>query len=329
MSGSRILFVNIGWMEKYAGLSKKDRLTGGHSYLKKHGFGHEPWNFAPLRGNVYGYVPRAPKIRLQNLGASTRDSMLNDVTVVWIARRPGSRQTYIIGWYKHATVYREYFLKRRAQDFNVECQIQARAQDATLLPVDRRLFHIPTMKKKGNLGQSSLWYGGTSRFRRKVIEYVGRGGRFAQAKGSVKSPRNSDPAARKRIELAAVKHATRYYRSIEGGEHDVEDVGYRCLGWDLNVFPPTTNEKSLKVEVKGLSGPKPIVELTPHEYETMCSPEHREQYVIYIVTQAGTARERSYIFRYRGIRRRKPRWLDDELNLLRIENRTGARLSLK
>jgi hypothetical protein len=47
--------MNVGWMTAYQGL-KGDRITGGE-YVKKHGFGHEIFNFRPFGGATSAMVP--------------------------------------------------------------------------------------------------------------------------------------------------------------------------------------------------------------------------------------------------------------------------------
>ena len=67
---SRMIFLNVGWMKHYQGLSD-DKIRGGGSYIWKHGFGHEIMNFQPYRGRMYGYVqPSSETIDITRLGAS-------------------------------------------------------------------------------------------------------------------------------------------------------------------------------------------------------------------------------------------------------------------
>jgi hypothetical protein len=275
MDASPLLFVNVGWMIDYGGVSKDDPTLGGHGYLKNNALGHESWNFAPLRGNVFGYVPGSARINLKNLGGDSSTDSCSNVTVVWLARSPHNGVTSIVGWYKHAIVYREkeHILLRRKGGYSVGYQIVAPAKDAVLLPTERRLFPIPTKKKKGSLGQSSIWYGGSDKFRATVSEYIGNNGILKRKTGLRVPKRQADPEARKKIELAAIRHATVFYESLEGGGRVVESVEKDGVGWDLTVS--ADNGEILKVEVKGLSGRDLVVELTPNEYKQMRSAEHR------------------------------------------------------
>ncbi|WP_157640706.1 protein NO VEIN domain-containing protein [Burkholderia ubonensis] len=60
----------------------------------------------------------------------------------------------------------------------------------------------------------------------------------------------------------------------------------------------TGGDVTLRVEVKGLSGSEVRVELTPNEYKQMLSPKHRELYVVYVVTEALSAKPHAHIFYY-------------------------------
>lgn len=326
-----IIFVNIGWMERYEGISEDDEISGGFGYFREHKFGHEAWNFAPLRGRLYGYVPRSQRINLERLGAGSRDAEVGGVTVVWIARDPSINVIKIVGWYLGATIRSDHRAITRAGGHEVHYQIDAPANLAVRLKGDQRLFKIPTAQSsgKGNLGQSPVWYGGSEAFRNDVLKYVAVGGVLSTpASKSKLPPKNFDPEARKRIELAAVAHATRYYKSIEGGGRAVKSVERDNCGWDLTVTAP--NGEVLKVEVKGLTGAECIVELTPNEYKMMRSVEHRDQYVIYIVTQADTYNARSHVFRYLRDEStlKDPIWASSDGRRLRIKPMTAAHLSV-
>jgi len=328
MSSEPIVFVNVGWMERYEGISDKDPITGGFGYFRQHAFGHEAWNFAPLRGRVYGYVPRSQRINLRKLGARSGESEVNGVTVVWIARHPSTHVTKIVGWYLDATVRESHWESRRAGGHDVQYQIEAPEDQATLLQRDQRLFDIPTAKSKGNLGQSPVWYGGTDAFRDRALRYVHTGQLTVSSSSPKSSPRNDDPEARKRIELAAVQHAVRYYESDEGGRRHVQSVERDAKGWDLTVTAASL--EVLKVEVKGLSGRECVVELTHNEYRAMLSAEHRDQYVVYIVTEADSAQARSHVFRFdrNESTAKRPVWLSPDGRKLRIQPLTAARLSI-
>jgi hypothetical protein len=326
-----LLFANVGWMTWYEGQREDDHTLGNHAWLKKHKWGHEAWNFKPYRGKVYGYIPgRSSRIDIRKLDPQCRGAFVDGVTVVFMARHPRTRETRIVGWYSDAVVYREvgHATLIRARGIEVQYQVVADESRMKLLSVDERQFRIPTEKVQGNLGQSPLWYGGSDAFRQSVRAYIAS---EAQPPARSKARRgdlsqSADPAARKLIELAAVRHATAFYQSKLGGLRQVRSVEGDAAGWDLTV---TGAGEVLKVEVKGLGGSTVCVELTPNEFAKMQSPEHRRDYVVYVVTEALTERAKSHIFYYNALRSqgREHIWTTHDQKQLKIEKRIAARLT--
>ena len=325
-----LIFVNIGWMVAYKGPTN-DPTIGGHGWLKSHNFGYEAWNFLPYRNKLYGYVPRSARINLRSLGATKKNEKLTGVTVVWIARNPRNKVTYIVGWYRNATVRREsnYFNIKRSSDLIVDYQIEAPSSDARLLKPDQRTLKVPTAKMIGNLGQSPVWYGNPE-FVTKVWVYLKSDGvKEGSQKGKVVgTPKQTDPEKRKLVELAAIRHAVDYYTSRAGGSYSVNSVEKDNIGWDLIV---TGGDVTLKIEVKGLSGNELNIELTPNEYKQMISSEHRSMYVIYVVTEAlkTTARSHAFYYNAEASYRGKHVWMTEDGRVLNIEERIGARLTVK
>lgn len=323
---AQLVFINIGWMVNYAGPSSNDPTLGNFGHLKTHDVGHEAWNFKPLRGKVYGYVPRNARIRLERLGGARAAESTSGVTVIWIARNPRNGRTYIVGWYKNATVYRnsDAITRRRSSEFEVHYQVETKDGDATLLRPDARVFPIPTAKTKGNLGQSPVWYGKDDVFRKMVHDYIYEGRLPPMPKKG--SPRQPDPELRRKIERAAIEHATLYFSSPEGGSRNVVSVEPYGRGWDLEAT--AFDESVLKIEVKGVSGKAILAELTPNEFTMMMSAQHRADYIVYIVTEALEKTARAHVFRYDAERsnRNEAVWVTDDNRRLGIERRTGARL---
>ena len=184
----RILFCNVGWMELYQGLKKGDQIIGGGSYVKDEGRGHEVCNFAPNRNVLYGYVqPRGAQIDIDRIGAEPYDDFVSGVTVVWTATRP-TGGTSVIGWYKDATVFRDYqkFSNRPAvhRENGIDGYwITASLNNAKLLPVDERILEIPR-QVKGGMGQSNVWYADKPEsvpIVKKVLQLVG--GKRVKAEG--------------------------------------------------------------------------------------------------------------------------------------------------
>jgi Domain of unknown function (DUF3883) len=314
-------------MTHYRG-PKGDKAEGNFGFLKTNGIAHESWNFEPIRGKVYGYVPRSAEIKISRLGAKRADAAVDGVTVVWIARNPRTKKTVIVGWYRNARIHRDAEHRRleRLSGFEVRYQIEAPASDAVLLPIDARSYIVPTAKEPGNLGQSPVWYGKGEAFNIDVAEYIGRGGRRVER--SAKSPRQTDPELRRKVEQAAINHAIAYYESEKGGSHRVETVEKDGVNWDLEAL--TEDGVHLKVEVKGLSGKDLAVELTPNEYAKMRSPEHRTDYIIYVLPEALSSKPKAYIFRHDAILSKGNDlvWVTEDGQHLRIQPIIAARLSI-
>lgn len=154
-----ILFCNVGWMERYAGI-KGDSIQRGGSY-NKDSVGHEVCNFSIVDGKVYGYVQPTGQIKIEKLGAGKKDKSVTGVTVIWTAG-PDNGGTAVVGWYKNATVFRDSqrimhpTVLQRSNGLDT-FRIVASASDATLLPIDKRSFVIPRAVK-GGIGQSNVWY---------------------------------------------------------------------------------------------------------------------------------------------------------------------------
>lgn len=106
----KIVFFNIAWMKKYEGQTSRDVVYNGGKFVKENGFGHEVCNFLKCKdGNCYGYVQ--PHVKYETIDisrhfeVSEKDEKIDDVLVVWCATKPEGGRC-IVGWYKHATVYR-------------------------------------------------------------------------------------------------------------------------------------------------------------------------------------------------------------------------------
>lgn len=159
---TRMVFFNIGWMDHYLGLTAQDPIESGGSFVDKRAYGHEIYNFQPCQGRLYGYVrvTHGGAIKLERLGAFSRQDSVDDILVVWVARNPDGG-TFVVGWYQHATVYRS------PQDLPLDCcrilgaepvrfRASANESDGVLLQADQRVLQLP--RGKGGMGQSNVWY---------------------------------------------------------------------------------------------------------------------------------------------------------------------------
>ena len=107
-ASERVLFVRIGWMKRYLGPAADDeKPIGGGSYTKSN-IGVEAYNFQPIQGKCLGYFQPAGKsemIKLGRIAPGFSGDALGDVLVVFVAPNPATGGQYVVGWYKHATVY--------------------------------------------------------------------------------------------------------------------------------------------------------------------------------------------------------------------------------
>lgn len=324
-----LLFCNIGWMRHYRGSDPNDSIEGGGRFVRETGTGGEVHNFLPYNGCCYGYVQtvHGGSIRIERLGAAPDDAELPGVTVVWTACHPGTGGTCVVGWYRHATVYRKYKdlpdLPRRStwnwQGRTDGYYITAAAEDTLLLPPDARILAVP--RGKGGIGQSNVWYADSeaaSAFVQQVhdfIEVYARTGRPLRPRGG--SRRQPDLLKRLAVEQAAVKLVGQHYAGLG---YELASVEKDNVGWDLEA---TAGRLCLRLEVKGLSGSQLAVELTPNEYRAFTNPAYQSTYRLCVVTQALTA-PRLHVFSYASDRQQ---WLDEHGQLLTIEPITSARLS--
>ena len=132
----KILFANIGWMKRYRGHSNSDRIKGGGSYNPDDK--HEAFNFQDVNGHCYGYVQptKWSEIKIERIDSSClkSDDYLDDVLVVWTATNPIEGGTFIVGWYRHARVYRTFQHDTKLKERNgYACNIEALSSDCTLL----------------------------------------------------------------------------------------------------------------------------------------------------------------------------------------------------
>jgi len=291
----RIVFFNTGWMDFYKGLSN-DTITGGGKYVDSMGWGGEMLNFKPFNGRLFGYVqPKIDRkydnpstIKLEKLGVTEDDESIDNVTVVWTATDPDNGGTYIIGWYKKATVFRYYQdpptnSKRRYKNNPLGYFVTAKVKDAKLLPLDERVVQVQRQKKNW-MGQSNVWYADNNpEFVKAVKDYIFKGTIPSKVRGGRKGKggaRQLDPLKRTEAEKKAVLFVTKYYENI--GYH-IQSFEKDNVGWDLTA---SNTKTELKLEVKGLSGVNIATELTPNEFKNLKAD--RTFYRLCVVTNALT-----------------------------------------
>lgn len=327
---AEIVFINVGWMLRYRGDDPNDPIRGGHLYLRNNGEGDKAFNFKAWRGRYYGYIPGRNDLRISNFPTATRESV-SGVTVVWVARHPQTGRYVIVGWYRDATITVRtvpgpWTLHREV----IDCQISAPVAGSTLLDRELRTFPAPPLPQVA-FGRSVIYYGnpklnpGVQRFIESGGTWQGTAQRRVNTSPTRGGGRQNDPEERLRIEKAAVAHVTRYYQRAFNEPDCVKSVERERCGWDLEVRQ--RSGETLLVEVKGTSQAVVAAELTPNEYAQLLSPERRTQYVVFVVTQAGTRRERGHIFRHRQGVPHDVAWATDDGYVLPIEPLIAARLT--
>lgn len=272
----RILFANIGWMISYKGQSFTDKITGGGSYsdIDK----HEAFNFQDLNGKCQGYIqPAGDCIDLQRIdpNVSQNEESLDDVTVVWFATNPVVGGSWIVGWYKHATVFRDYQKSNASQRNGYGYYVMADVVNCTLLPVDERVRQIPRQVRNFP-GRSNIWYADAKEiepFKAEIIEYIN------DYKSKLKKHHRAfttvSSKASAKIEQAAIEVIWNLYKNRG---YQIEDVQSKNYGWDLEA---TNGKHRLYLEVKGQGNHEPYVRISRNEYEQMS--KHKDKYRLCVV----------------------------------------------
>ncbi len=317
-----MIFLRTGWMKNYNGLVN-DVLVSGDAFSEEYGYGYEIFNFAPYKGHMYGYFYLDGSINIDRLGAHEKDDSIDNVLVVWVSRsRSGG--VFIIGWYRNATIYRDYQQapkgsKRKYKGDRIGYRVKAKAEDCKILPLDARVFSIPT-NYAGGMGQANIWYTDKdihASFREQVLNYISSGiiPRASQSKIKLRKHRSIDPYTRHQIEKKAIELTVKYYERLG---YSVGSVEKDNVGWDLVATMP---DKNLLLEVKGLSQKEISIALTPNEYTQM--KNHVDRYRICVVTNALDKNSLLTIFSFSF---ESGQWEDEEGIPLNITKLIGAKM---
>lgn len=179
-------------MDYYQGIIPgKDEPRNGGTYVLENNDAHEKFNFqsVPLTEGETGYhdedyclgfvetkstngksVNQLNIEKIEGCALLKKASEVEDVLVVYCAKYPDSlaNETYVVGWFKHATVYRNYAqINFENEDGSVYEQYYnaiARKEDCVLMPRGNRrrnnIWRVPR-KKKGisyGFGQANVWF---------------------------------------------------------------------------------------------------------------------------------------------------------------------------
>lgn len=325
-----MIFLRVGWMDNYQGITDRDAIAGGGAYVAEHGFGSEIFNYKPFQNMMYGYAqPHSRRgewqratIDLNRIGATANEDSLPGVLAVWIATAPWGG-AFVVGWYSNATVYKMWQPPppgsgRQYRGSDCGYYVTASARDAVLLPHDERVFSIP-QKGKGAFGQSNIWYADDPVMHRdlrlRVLHYIGSRKLPPAPASKSSAPRQSDLLLRQRVERIAIETTAEHFTNLG---YSVESVEKDNVGWDLSA---TLEKRHLKLEVKGLSGSQVIVELTPNEYAMM--GKHQKSYRVCVVTNALTT-PKLEVFAFS---RDSGQWESPERRVLTVREIIAARCS--
>ncbi len=171
----KVLFCKISCMKFYKGACDNDKPFNGGSFVKENGYGHEENNFYAVdisddESYCLGFVEtkstkngKINELHIEKIDGCSdckKSESVNGVLVIWCATTD-LNETSVVGWYKNATVYRNYCdaeLDGYIQSFNMI----AKKEDCVLIPhTDRHVYKwkVPVAKVNGyGFGQSLVWY---------------------------------------------------------------------------------------------------------------------------------------------------------------------------
>lgn len=194
----KILFCNITWLDYYKGVSEEDRPKYGGSWVKDNLDAHEAYNFEAIKFNgdeteyCLGFVETKStngqdrnQLHIEKIlgcGSYKNKDSVDDILVIWCAKDNCVDFTSVVGWYKHATVYRYH------QDIDFDsgyvqaCNVIAKAEDCVLLPKGIRhkksLWYVPRKGKKNGLsygfGQANVWFANTAEDNQNLNNYLNK-----------------------------------------------------------------------------------------------------------------------------------------------------------
>lgn len=186
----RVLFCNIAWMKYYKGNFGPaiDEPIGGGSYVKDTKDGSEKYNFDTVEmhfanheftDGVYclGFVEtkalgdKSNQLHIEKIDgceACSNDESVEDVLVIYCATHPAHKFTTIVGWYSHATLYRDYrsavFTSGENEEYIQWYNAIAKTENCVLLPTKERshktVWGVPRKQTGASygFGRSNVWF---------------------------------------------------------------------------------------------------------------------------------------------------------------------------
>ena len=191
IDSQRVIVVQVLNMEKYDGIYydegnlKDNYLSSGGSYPDT--IKHEQFNFRPINGRYYGYLPPYSKIDLERVNSNAiiidpkhRRVIPNTLVIFTTTSHQTKTGRYICGFYTNANLY-ELPLKMQSKERFVKddgsyasFSAVAYVKDSVLIPREERTFQIMNGKNvPGGFGQSNIWYCDQNlTYRKEIIDYV-------------------------------------------------------------------------------------------------------------------------------------------------------------
>ena len=197
----RLLFCNIAWMKYYKGIIPGvDEPYGGGSFVLENKDAHEKYNFDPVhvcfedgeeKDVCFGFTEtktaRSGKRqdlhieKIEGCEACTKEACIEDVTVIYCAARPYQNFTSVVGWYKHANVYRQYqelvLPQPDGSNYYQYYNAEALKENCVLLPKDERRitqWNVPRRQKGAafGFGQANVWFAEGRRENKLLDEFI-------------------------------------------------------------------------------------------------------------------------------------------------------------
>jgi hypothetical protein len=307
-----VVFARIGYMKYYNGHQIDDEKPIGGGNYNKTDIGHEIYNFKNINGKLFGYFQPYSRKHINfenceiNLGRINPDykdkDKIDNVLVIFFAKHPIENGQIIVGWYNNATVYRFFQEYRNEDRNNYAYNIETTKDNSTLLPLDRRTFHLGhgiKSEKEGNPGQSNIFYiydnsgkikDPVSSFNKWIfdsIKYVEEysGNKISsiddiieeETKGQAMSfGFQNDIKTRLAIESYSMEKAKEYYQK---NGFNVNDVSSK-ESYDLVVIKENISKK---IEVKGLQGDLQQIILTKNEVAMANENPDMELFIVHSI----------------------------------------------
>ena len=175
-----VLFCRLAWMKHYQGITEDDQPLGGGRWVKENNDAHESDNFRPYNHVCRGFVQtKSGSININRL-AQEKGAEAKGVTVIFVAKHPEG-SSYIVGWYRNATVFRrgkQSLEPTRNDGTNQEYYFTAAERDCVLLPESERIYEIPRAADAGagkGMGQAHVWYADepqSENTRQRALDYI-------------------------------------------------------------------------------------------------------------------------------------------------------------